>query len=119
MAKGVLRALGLDAAQIGKAVEFWLDIPNTVELKPSFQGRVQLTLRQKGRLDAVAAKHKMTAEQMVALLYGADLAGGTLPKTVAEIEAFLDRQDRKDPAAVLQATLNAQIATLNAQVDDY
>lgn len=115
MAKGVLSALGLDAAQVQKAVEYWQDIPNTVDLRPTFQGRVQLTLRQKGRIDAVAARHKMTAEQMVALLYGADLAGGEVPKTVAEIESFLDRQDRKDPGAVLQTTLNALISALKAQ----
>jgi hypothetical protein len=112
MAKGVLRALGLDAAQVEKASEYWKDIPNTVELKPSFQGKVPLTLRQKERLDAVAARHKMSAEQMVALLYGADLAGGTSPKTVAEIEAFLDRQDRKDPAVVLQEGLSRRVEEL-------
>jgi lysophospholipase L1-like esterase len=112
MAKGVLRALGLDAAQVEKASEYWKDIPNTVELKPSFQGKVPLTLRQKERLDAVAARHKMSAEQMVALLYGADLAGGTSPKTVAEIEAFLDRQDRKDPAVILQEGLSRRVEEL-------
>jgi lysophospholipase L1-like esterase len=102
MAKGVLKALGLDAAQVDKAVEAWLDMPNAVELKPALQGRVQLTLRQKQRLDEVAAKHKMTTDQLVALLYGADLAGGAVPKTREEIEAYLDRTDRKDPAVVLQ-----------------
>jgi lysophospholipase L1-like esterase len=116
MAKGVLRALGLNAAQVEKAAEFWLDLPSTVELKPSFQGRVQLTLRQKDRLDALAARHKMTAEQMVALLYGADLAGGTSPKTVEEIEAFLDRKDRKDPAAVLQEGLAKRVQELICEV---
>jgi len=102
MARGVLKAFGLDAAQLDKAGEAWLDIPNSVELKPSFQGKVQMTLRQKNRLDAIAAKHKMTTDQMVQLLFGADLAGGAAPRTLEEIEAFLDRTDRKDPAAVLQ-----------------
>ena len=27
---------------------------------------------------------------------------GAAPRTIEEIEAFLDRQDRRDPAAVLQ-----------------
>jgi lysophospholipase L1-like esterase len=102
MARGILRAFGLSEGQLAKAGEFWLDMPGAVELKPALQGSVKLTLRQQQRLEAVAAKHKLTVAQLAARLYGAELSGGGEAKTAAEIEAFLDKADQKDPAAVLQ-----------------
>lgn len=49
MAVGVLRALGLDDAQVAKAQEAWLDIPNSVRLNMA----PRISLRE---YDAVAAK---------------------------------------------------------------
>ncbi|HEY0007542.1 MAG TPA: SGNH/GDSL hydrolase family protein, partial [Tepidisphaeraceae bacterium] len=49
MAVGVLKAFGLDEAQMQKAQDVWLDEPKAVELKPT------ITLRQYEKLFAAAA----------------------------------------------------------------
>ena len=59
MATAILRAFGLDDAQVQAAQAAWLDVPNGCELpvKPA------ITLRQYEQLDAVAAKeHKSVNE---------------------------------------------------------
>jgi len=112
MAKGVLKGFGLDEAQLAKAVEAWLDLPNAIEYRPALQGSVRLTLRQQQRLEAFAAKHKLTTDQMIRALYGADLTDGAPAKTAEEIAAFLDKPDRKDAAALLQERLAQRIEEL-------
>jgi lysophospholipase L1-like esterase len=61
MATGILRALGLDDAQLSKVKEAWLDIPNGAMFAPS----VRLTLRQLGALEAAAAKEGKTVQALL------------------------------------------------------
>jgi len=59
MASGVLRGFGMDDAQIAKATEVFLDIPNGVKAS------VPLTLRQYAALEAAAAKQGKSVEELL------------------------------------------------------
>ena len=61
MATGVLKGFGLDAAQVAKAKDAWLDIPGTV----SVSTKAALTFRQSNALTEVAAKRKMSVDALV------------------------------------------------------
>lgn len=69
MATGVLRGFGLDDAQIAKATEVYLDIPNGVSAS------LPLTLRQYAALEAAAAKEGKSVQ---------DLLKGVLEKIIGE-----------------------------------
>jgi lysophospholipase L1-like esterase len=69
MATGVLRGFGLDDAQVAKATEVFLDIPNGVSAS------VPLTLRQYSALEAAAAKQGKSVQ---------DLLKGILEKIIDE-----------------------------------
>ena len=59
MALGVLRAFGLDAPQLAKAKEAWLDIPKAVPLS------LAVTFRQYGMLQELAAKQGKPVSDVV------------------------------------------------------
>lgn len=59
MATGVLRGFGLDDAQVAKANEVFLDIPNGVSAS------VPLTLRQYSALEAAAAKEGKSVQELL------------------------------------------------------
>lgn len=61
MALGVLKGVGLDAAQLAKAKETWLDIPDTIHLG----ARLGFTQRQVQRLEQVAAARKVDVDQLL------------------------------------------------------
>ncbi len=61
MAVGVLKGFGLDAAQVAKAKEAWLDIPGTA----SISTKAALTFRQSKQLAEVAAKRKLSVDALV------------------------------------------------------
>lgn len=61
MAAGVLKAFGLNAEQLAKVREAWLDVPGT----NSIAGNTNLTQRQYNQLTELAAKDKRTAEELV------------------------------------------------------
>lgn len=61
MALGVLQGIGLDAAQVAKAREAWLDIPDTNRVA----ARMGLTQRQMQQLEQVAAERKVTVDSML------------------------------------------------------
>ncbi len=69
MALGVLKAMGLNDAQLKKAQDSWLDIPNlcAVELKGG------LTMRQYERLDALAAKQNRPTSEVIGALVSQSL----------------------------------------------
>jgi DNA-binding MarR family transcriptional regulator len=59
MASGVLRGFGLDEAQMKKATDVFLDIPNGVS------AQVPMTLRQYAALEAIAAKQGKTVGDLI------------------------------------------------------
>lgn len=61
MAMGVLKGLGLSAAELAKAANAWLDIPNT----DSVSAKMELTGRQAKQLEKLAAARKVSVDQMV------------------------------------------------------
>lgn len=61
MALGILKAFGLDDAQLQKAQKAWLDIPHAVELN----GRTLITIRQWDKIDAIARKEHKTVADVV------------------------------------------------------
>ena len=61
MALGVLKAFGLNEAQLQKAREAWLDIPKAVELNP----RTALTLRQWNQLNDIATKQNRSLNDIL------------------------------------------------------
>lgn len=61
MALGVLRAFGLDDAQLAKAKEAWLDIPKAVPLST----KAAVTLRQYAKLEEMAAAQKKPVSEVL------------------------------------------------------
>ena len=59
MATGVLRGFGLDEAQLGKATDSFLDIPNGASAS------VPLTLRQYAALEAAAAREGKSVQELL------------------------------------------------------
>lgn len=73
MAEGVLRALGLDAAQLAKANAAWLAIPKAVSLKPS----AAVSLADYSRLMEAAAKQGLSCDEYVGALLSKALEGAS------------------------------------------
>jgi lysophospholipase L1-like esterase len=65
MAQGVLKAFGLNAAQLAKAREAWLDMPGAMPL--GFGATV--SLRQYEQLHALAARQNLTLDEMLRAEY--------------------------------------------------
>jgi lysophospholipase L1-like esterase len=61
MATGILRAFGLNEAQIAKARDVWQDTPQACEVS----GRTMITIRQYGKLRALAAEKKTDVSTLV------------------------------------------------------
>jgi lysophospholipase L1-like esterase len=61
MATGILKAFGLNEAQIGKAHEAWLDIPEACELPV----KATVTIRQYERLRQLAAEKKTNVNKLM------------------------------------------------------
>ena len=110
MAKSVLRAFGLDEAQMAKAEKALLDQPDTFEFSPEF--KIGVSLRQMKALDEIALKRKMRTDEMLRLLFVADLLPGVSTKTQAEIEAYLDAQKGNDPWAASREKMKQRLDAL-------
>lgn len=76
MAAGILRALGLDAAQLEKAKTAWLDIPNACQVA----GRLNLTLRQYAQLQEAAAKQNRSVDALLNEELGKAVSALVAPK---------------------------------------
>lgn len=61
MALGVLKGLGLTDAELAKAKEVWLDLPNT----SAIAARMNLTQRQAEQLEKLAAARKTTVDELI------------------------------------------------------
>ena len=110
MANGVLKAFGLNDEQMAKAEKAIIDQPDTFEGATSL--KMGFTLRQIKFLDEIAAKNKMSTDQMISLLFASDIFTDAPIKTRADIESFLDAQRNKDPWKEMQDRLNQRLNTL-------
>jgi lysophospholipase L1-like esterase len=61
MAAGVLRGIGCDDAQLAKARETWLDVPDTFRASAG----LRLTQRQAEQLEQIAAKRQLTLDSLL------------------------------------------------------
>ena len=61
MAMGVLKGFGLRPAELAKAANAWLDIPNTSNVS----AKLDLTARQAKQLEKLAADRKLSVDQLV------------------------------------------------------
>ncbi len=61
MAIGVLKGFGLNATELAKAREVWLDVPNTSNVA----AKMNLTQRQAQQLEKLAAARKTTVDAMI------------------------------------------------------
>jgi lysophospholipase L1-like esterase len=110
MAKSILGAFGLDETQMAKAETALLDQPETFEFSPNV--KIHVSLRQMQALDEIAMKRKMSTDEILRLLFVADLHPDVSTKTQVEIEAFLDSQKGKDPWAASREKLNQRLDML-------
>ena len=95
---------------MAKAEKALLDQPGTFEFSPEF--KIRVSLRQMKALDEIAMKRKMPTDEMLRLLFVADLLSGVSTKTQAEIEAFLDAQKGKDPWAASREKMEQRLDAL-------
>ena len=61
MATGVLKGLGLNAAELAKAANAWLDIPNVTAVA----AKLELSGRQAKQLEKLAAERKVSVDKLV------------------------------------------------------
>lgn len=121
MARGVLQAFGLDAAQIKKAESAWLEIPGTGNVRvrfdagqgKTFQATAKLSIRQRDQLAAAATKTGKTLDAVLTAAYAEEVKalikpGGEFESTAAVFEAKKDR----DVQGKLQAKLDQRVEAL-------
>jgi lysophospholipase L1-like esterase len=114
MARVVLRAFGLDDAQIARAEDSWLDLPGTVVVhQPSFPFEIRLSHRQDALLKDIGARHQLTTlDQVVQRLLAAEAAGLPATASAADIEKALDLDTSKANAETVQTRLAAHLKLL-------
>jgi lysophospholipase L1-like esterase len=118
MAQGVLKAFGLDDAQLKKAHDLWLDVPGGATLRASFtpgRGKTfrashQVTMRQREKLVAAAQKQGKTLDQWLEETLAAEAAKLITPAgPYASYEAIFTEQKDKQAQAELQASFIKRI----------
>ena len=105
MARGVLQAFGLDAAQLKKAESAWLDIPGggTARVRfdagqgKSFQAAAKLSIRQREQLATHATKAGKSLDAVLTAAYAEEVKallkpGGEFESAAAAFEAKKDRE---------------------------
>jgi lysophospholipase L1-like esterase len=110
MTMPILQAFALDEVQLTKARNALLDQPGTFEYQPWFQ--VHLTLRQMQALNELARKKRLPTDQVLRLLFAADLLPDAPTRTPAEIDAYLDYRKDKDPWAASQQKFKQRLDAL-------
>jgi hypothetical protein len=61
MAEGVLKGFGLNTAEIEKARNAWLDLPNTITIS----SKTGISSRQSKQLETLAAARKISVERLI------------------------------------------------------
>ena len=121
MARGVLQALGLDAAQIKKAQDAWLDLPNAAGFRArfdagkgkAFQASARVSLRQMEKLKADAAKTGKSVDEILNAAYAADVKALLKPAGEYEsTEAIFAAKKDKEVQAALEKKFAAHVEAL-------
>jgi hypothetical protein len=121
MATGILRAFGLDDAQIAKAQQAWLDIPGGANLRVTFDTRnkkrltatANVSLRDRPKLQAAADTRKQSVDQMLRMIYAEEVK--CLLKPTGEfdsVEAIFEAKKDKEAQAALQQKFDKRVNAL-------
>ncbi len=112
MAVTILRVFGLDNAQLAKARQAWLDIPGGANLHVTFNAKdrkrltanVNVSLRERPKLQAAADAKKQTVDQMLRAIYAEEVK--RLLKPAGEFDSvdaiFEAKKDREVQTALQQ-----------------
>ena len=118
MARGILQAFGLDAAQMKKAQEAWLDIPGSASVRASFdagQGKslrasAKISMRQREKLQALAAKENRSVDDLMQAAYASDVKALLKPTGDFESAAAIFATDKdKEVQATLQEKFSRRV----------
>ena len=112
MARGLLLAFGLDDGQMKKAQEAWLDLPGGGTVKAAFDAGAgkalkashPVTLRQRAKLQALAAKENQTLEALLNAAYAGDVKALLQPAGEYESAAaiFTAKKEKEVQSALQQ-----------------
>ena len=121
MARGVLQAFGLDAAQLKKAEAAWQEIPGAGSARvrfdagqgKSFQATASLTLRQRAQLTTQVSKDGKTLDAVLSAAYAEEVKalikpGGAFETAAAVFEA----KKNNEVQAQLQEKFNQRVEAL-------
>lgn len=121
MARGVLQAFGLDAAQLKKAEAAWQEIPGAGSVRVRFdagqgkslQATAKLTLRQRDQLAAQATKSGKSLDALLSAAYAEDVKA--LLKPAGEFEnaaAIFAAKKEREVGTKLQDKLDQRVTEL-------
>ena len=121
MARGVLQAFGLDAAQLKKAEAAWQEIPGAGSVRVRFdagqgkslQATAKLTLRQRDQLAAQATKSGKSLDALLSAAYAEDVKA--LLKPAGEFEnaaAIFAAKKEREVGTKLQEKLDQRVTEL-------
>ena len=112
MARGILLAFGLDDGQMKKAQEAWLDLPGGGTVKAAFDAGAgkalkvshAVTLRQRAKLQALAAKENQTLEALLNAAFAGDVKAILKPDGEYESAAaiFAAKKEKEVQSALQQ-----------------
>jgi lysophospholipase L1-like esterase len=121
MARGVLQAFGLDAAQLKKAEAAWQEIPGAGSVRVRFdagqgkslQATAKLTLHQRDQLAAQATKSGKSLDALLSAAYAEDVKA--LLKPAGEFEnaaAIFAAKKEREVGTKLQEKLDQRVTEL-------
>ncbi len=121
MARGVLQAFGLDAAQLKRAESAWQEIPGAGSARvrfdagqgKSFQATARLTLRQRAQLTTQVSKDGKTLDAVLSAAYAEEVKalikpGGAFETAAAAFEA----KKNNEVQTQLQEKFNQRVEAL-------
>jgi lysophospholipase L1-like esterase len=121
MARGVLQAFGLDAAQLKKAEAAWQEIPGAGSVRvrfdagqgKAFQGTAKLTLRQREQLAAQLKKDGKSLDAVLSAAYAEEVKAFFKPGGEFEsADAVFAAKKNNDVQGKLQAKFDQRVEAL-------
>ncbi len=121
MARGILKAFGLDAGELWKANEKWKDIPEGGRINFTFKGgstntlpgAFRGTLREREKLEALAQGENKALEPMLQGIFSEEARKFLKPTgQYADVQSIFDAGAQKRVQVELQKNFNARVQEL-------
>ena len=121
MATTILRAFGLDNAQIAKARQAWLDLPGGANLRVNFDAKnrkrlsanANVSLRERPKLQAIADTRKQPVEQMLRALYAEEVKRFLKPAGEFDsVDAIFETKKEREVQGALQQKFDKRVDAL-------